>query len=124
MLTAWGQVADAARLYGAAEAFCQQTGVDFGDVWDLERALGLPEPWQQADTPLRKEAELLRTVVRSGRGGGVLPPLEAPERAAQAWAVGGALPFEAAMAEALALAPLVWPMRPRNIPRHVARPHP
>jgi predicted ATPase/class 3 adenylate cyclase len=104
VLTAWGQVTDAARLYGAAEAFCQQTGVIFGDVWDLERALGLPEPWQQADTPLRTEAELLRAVVRS-RGGGVLPPLEAPELAAQAWAVGKTLPFEAAMAEALALDP-------------------
>ena len=101
LLAAQGQWRTAARWYGATEAFCAQSGQDFPAMWDLERALGLPEPWLRANEPMRTEAELIHATVVA-RGGRV-PPLPDPAQAAEEWAIGTALPFEAALTEALAL---------------------
>jgi DNA-binding CsgD family transcriptional regulator len=100
LLAARGEWPRAARWYGATEAFCMRTGQDFQAMWDFERALGLPEPWLRADTPMRKEAEIVRALVLA-RGGRSLPPLPDPQRAAAEWARGQTLPFAEATAEAL-----------------------
>jgi predicted ATPase/DNA-binding CsgD family transcriptional regulator len=99
-----GHWLEAARLYGAAEAFCQRSGLEFRDIWDFERAFGLPEPWLRADAPLGREADLVRAAVEA-HSRRDLPPLPDPAAAAEAWAGGRSLSFEVAMAEALALDP-------------------
>jgi predicted ATPase/DNA-binding CsgD family transcriptional regulator len=107
VLAEHGHWTGAARLYGAAEAFCTRTGLDFGELWDVERAFGLPEPWLRAETPLRhQEAALLRAVVRPRDA---MPArLPAPQRAAEAWASGQTLPIADAIAIALAVTPPRW----------------
>jgi predicted ATPase/DNA-binding CsgD family transcriptional regulator len=101
ILAALGRWEDAARWYGAVEAFCARMGLNFPVFWEFERAFGLPEPWADAEKPLGAEPALVRTVAQNY--GGTLPPLPAPHGAAAAWAHGTSLPFEVVMAEALAL---------------------
>jgi non-specific serine/threonine protein kinase len=99
-LAAVGRWAEAARFFGAAESLCERTGLSFagfGFAW--QRALGLPEPWQQADDPFG-EASALRAAVQTWTAR-PLPPLPDVAAAAELWAIGRALPSEVAVAEAL-----------------------
>jgi non-specific serine/threonine protein kinase len=101
VLAALGRWQEAAHWYGAVEAFCGRKGLNFRVFWEFERAFGLPEPWLGPEKPLRAEPALVRAVVEM-HGGVDMPPLPDPDLAAAAWAVGLALPFEDAMAMALA----------------------
>lgn len=103
VLISSGNWVDAARLYGAAEAFCERHGVRFADLWEFERAIGLPEPWQQATTPLGREARLVQSVVFARGELPPLPPLPDSERAAQEWTRGRELATEAVLAMAHAV---------------------
>jgi predicted ATPase/DNA-binding CsgD family transcriptional regulator len=97
-----GDWVTAARLFGAAEAYCERQGLRFVDFWQFERAFGLPEPWQHGSEPLRPTPGLIRAVALA-HGVGELPPLPDPQRATQEWAAGRQLSDEAAIAAARAV---------------------
>ncbi len=96
VLATLGRWRDAARLYGATEAFCRRNGLDFHAVWALEWSFGIPESWWRTDRPLGAEAELVRHVARK-HGHVAFPVLPAPHEAAAAWESGWALTFEEAI---------------------------
>jgi len=101
-LAALGRWPEAAILLGAADAFCDRTGVDFterGMVW--QRAAGLPEPWQAAGAARGWLARLRDAVVASGLG--APSPLADPDEAARLWATGRTLAEDDAVAMALAV---------------------
>jgi predicted ATPase/DNA-binding CsgD family transcriptional regulator len=120
-LAATGRWREAARFFGAAEAACEQAGLPFEThTWRWQRALGLPEPWQQGHAALG-EAELLHAAVRA-RGGGAFPPLPDSVAAAAHWASGRAAPMTEIVAAALtvdlAAAPsLLVDPAPATLPR-------
>jgi DNA-binding CsgD family transcriptional regulator len=79
---------EAARLFGATEAFCDRAGLTFfSDVWTWQRDMGLPEPWQPGTEPTAAAR--------------MDPPASDPAVAA-AWIAGGHLETEDAVAAALA----------------------
>jgi predicted ATPase/DNA-binding CsgD family transcriptional regulator len=99
-LAALGDHATAARLFGAGEALHDTFGYDFErEVFDRQRAFGLPEPWARRDDPPRAYADLHRACSGTHR----LPPIRDPDEAATRWAAGRRLSLEDAVAEARAV---------------------
>jgi predicted ATPase/DNA-binding CsgD family transcriptional regulator len=93
-----GRWASAARLFGATEAICARTHINFSDwIFGWQRAIGLPEPWQQGE--LHGLPARLRSVVQD-QFPRELPPLPDPAAAARFWAAGGGMSLEEAIAEA------------------------
>jgi DNA-binding CsgD family transcriptional regulator/tetratricopeptide (TPR) repeat protein len=108
-----GRWQEAALLFGATEAACNQAGYRFWeDYWPWERAHGLPEPWQRSDEPYG-HAEQIRVAVEA-HGRKVLSPIPDPATADELWAAGRALPLADAIGQALAvsLSPPATPLRP------------
>jgi DNA-binding CsgD family transcriptional regulator len=104
-LAAAGCWAAAARLFGAAEAYHEASGLPFDlETMDRQRALGLPEPWQRAGEPFGS-GEALRAALR-GRVTVALPTIPESDLASRLWAEGRALPVAEAIAEALNVAPV------------------
>nr|MBA3449924.1 hypothetical protein [Chloroflexia bacterium] len=100
ILAAEGHWRDAARLFGATEAFCDKTGFAFaGGIWELTRAFGLPQPWQGAEDFVGQAAGVRAAVLRHKRS--TLPPLPDPAVAAELWALGQNVPIEQAVSDAL-----------------------
>jgi non-specific serine/threonine protein kinase len=62
-LAAAGRWQEAARLFGAVEAFHESAGLVFRETMDRQRALGLPEPWQRAGQPFGQEDHLRHAVL-------------------------------------------------------------
>ncbi|MBA3450896.1 MAG: LuxR family transcriptional regulator [Chloroflexia bacterium] len=90
---------EAARLFGATEAYCQRTGLSFfGDVWNWQAA-GVPEPWCGAIVPAANSEEGRIEPLASGTA--LVPPV--PALAAEIWAAGRELPIAEAVALALAV---------------------
>jgi predicted ATPase/DNA-binding CsgD family transcriptional regulator len=103
-LAALGQWKDAARIFGATEALCERTGIPFQvHVFDWQRALGLPEPWSQADAPFGFGAAA--TLHAQVHAAGLPPPAPLPHPAASTdqWASGRLAPIVTVVAEALSL---------------------
>lgn len=100
-LAAIGRWQEAAPLFGAAQALCDRTDYPFDEhpfLW--QRALGLPEPWQQAAAPFGAGARL-REAVQALRGS-PLPAIPDPDEAARLWEVGRLMSMDDAIAAALA----------------------
>ena len=105
-----GRWEEAARLFGAVEAWCERTGVSFGqEIWPTQRAVGLPEPWQRGDEGLwgdeivwawEEPLDVVQAEIRRARP---LPPLPDPAQAADLWAAGRRVTIADAVAEALAV---------------------
>jgi non-specific serine/threonine protein kinase len=107
MLAAQGRWQEAAWLFGATEAYCDQIGVSFTDrVWNLTRAFGLPQPWQGETMFSRRASTMWAATLRRLPNG--LPPLPDPDAAAALWEAGRAFP----MADAVAYALVADPSRP------------
>jgi DNA-binding CsgD family transcriptional regulator/tetratricopeptide (TPR) repeat protein len=101
-LAASGRWETAARLFGAAEALCERSGLPFGPAtFDRQRALGLPEPWQRDEEPYGLEAPLRTALVSAGLP--LLAPLPDVHAARRHWAAGRLLAADTAIAEALAV---------------------
>jgi non-specific serine/threonine protein kinase len=101
-LAAAGRWEGAARLFGAAEAFCERVGMAFHPpLFDWQRALGLPEPWLRAGVGFGVADRLRQTVEQVGTS--ALPPLPDPAAADRLWAAGRLISVETACAEALAI---------------------
>jgi len=100
-LAAAGRWEQAARLFGATEALCEQAGLSFM-FWAMEgqRALGLPEPWLRADEPFGLKACI--QAAAAGRAIVSLPVLPDLQAAEKFWTEGHAVPTEQAIADALA----------------------
>jgi len=97
-----GRWTDAARLFGATEARCERAGIEFGrSVFDWQRAIGFPEPWQQAGASFGMVTTFRSAVQAQALGS--LPPLPDPAAAARLWADGRGLPLDQVIAEALAV---------------------
>jgi DNA-binding CsgD family transcriptional regulator len=120
-LAAAGRWEEAARLFGAAEAFCERTGIAFHPpLFDWQRALGLPEPWLRAGVGFGAAARLRQTVEQVGSA--ALPPLPDPAAAAHLWADGRNVPLAEAIAEALAV-DLSTPGTLQELPAPVSSTH-
>jgi DNA-binding CsgD family transcriptional regulator len=103
-----GRWRETAQLFGAAEAWCEQSGYHFwDDHWPWERAYGLPEPWQRGEEPLGPH-DWMRTA-SVAYGSTPLPPLPDPTAAAELWAAGRGIPIKEAVAQALAVDLAVTP---------------
>jgi non-specific serine/threonine protein kinase len=94
-----GNWRDAARLFGASESLHERYGYRFVDSMNVERALGLPEPWLRAGESFGA-CQPLRDVLWGDRVVG-LPPIPDPAAAAALWAAGRDLDIATAVAEAL-----------------------
>jgi DNA-binding CsgD family transcriptional regulator len=102
ILAAEGRWQESAQLYGAAEAYCDQSGYPFRTLaWQWQRVAGLPEPWQRGEEPFGRLESLREAVVASGPP--PLPPLPDPAAAAELWAAGRSHPIEDAVDYALSL---------------------
>ena len=102
ILAAAGRWPEAAQLFGAAEAFCEQCGFRFwDDVWRWQRVVGLPEPWQRGDEAFGEFAGVRAAVVATGSK--PLPPLPDLAAADEFWAAGRGMPIEDAVKQALAV---------------------
>jgi non-specific serine/threonine protein kinase len=102
ILAAAGRWQDAARLFGATEAFCEKSGFAFsGDIWHLTRAFGLPQPWGGAEDYVGQAAGIRAAVLR--RAPNALPPLPDPDAAAELWAAGKNVPIEHAVTQTIAV---------------------
>jgi predicted ATPase/DNA-binding CsgD family transcriptional regulator len=102
ILASEGRWREAAQLFGAAEAWCDQSGYHFwDDHWPWERAYGLPEPWQRGNEPFG--ANDWMRAAKVAYGSKPLPPLPDPAAAAERWAAGRRIPIEEAVAQALAV---------------------
>jgi hypothetical protein len=100
-LAATGQWQSAARLFGAAEAIHDASGLAFIlESMDRQRALGLPEPWLRA-TESFGIGQRLREALQS-QGQISHAPIPDPEAANRLWSLGRRRPPEEAIAEALA----------------------
>ena len=89
-------------MFGAAEAACDRSGYLFWeDFWPWERAHGLPEPWQHGHESFGHAAGIRSAILAHGVT--PLPPIPDPARADELWAQGRAMPFEDAIALALAV---------------------
>lgn len=101
-LAAVGRWSEAAQLFGATEALCERIGMVFRwNVFDWQRALGLPEPWQQSASSFGSATALRSAVLQLGIG--PPPPLPDPDAAAEHWAGGRLEPIADAIATALAV---------------------
>ncbi|MBA2598060.1 MAG: hypothetical protein H0V00_15660 [Chloroflexia bacterium] len=102
ILAADGRWREAARLFGATEAFCEKSGFAFhGNIWQLTRAFGLPQPWQGAENFVGQAAGIRAAVLRYRAA--TLPPLPDPAAAAEHWSTGRGVPIEQAVNDALAV---------------------
>jgi predicted ATPase/DNA-binding CsgD family transcriptional regulator len=102
ILAATGRWPEAAQLFGAAEAFCDQYGFRFLDeFWRLQRVVGLPEPWQRGEEDFGEFAGVRAAVMATGAR--PLPPLPDPVAADEFWAAGRRMPIEDAIDRALAV---------------------
>jgi DNA-binding CsgD family transcriptional regulator len=102
MLAVAGRWQEAAWLFGATEAFCEQRGLAFTqDIWSLTRAFGLPQPWQGDEDFTGQAAGMRAETLR--RLPDPLPPLPDPAAAAEVWAAGRGVAIEEAVAHALAV---------------------
>jgi predicted ATPase/DNA-binding CsgD family transcriptional regulator len=102
ILATEGRWREAAQLFGAAEAWCEQSGYHFWeDHWPWQRAYGLPEPWQRGEEPLGAHDWMRAASVAYGSN--PLPPLPDPAAAAELWAAGRGIPVEDAIAQAIAV---------------------
>jgi DNA-binding CsgD family transcriptional regulator len=100
-LAAAGQWERAARLFGATQAMCERAGLPFGPAaLDRQRALGLPEPWQQAGESFGLDAPLRAALAGQAT---TLARVPDPGAGEQHWAAGRLLPAAEAVAEALAV---------------------
>jgi DNA-binding CsgD family transcriptional regulator len=100
-LASTSRYAAAARLFGASEALHAACGFDFArETLDRQRALGLPEPWARANTPLTGYQHLQRSL----RGKRPIVAIPLSEAADEHWASGRLLTLEQATAEALTVA--------------------
>jgi DNA-binding CsgD family transcriptional regulator/tetratricopeptide (TPR) repeat protein len=100
-LAAAGRWEEAARLFGAAEAYHAANHVPFElETMDRQRALGLPKPWLRAGEPFGS-GQALRDAL-AGRSV-VAPPIPDPEAAARLWAEGRLVPLDEVVTEALAI---------------------
>ena len=110
-LAAVGRWHEAARLFGATEAFCNRVGLDFLlDIMYEQAASDLPEPWQ-------REPALWRLVPD---GDGIPSSVPDPAVAAAIWATGRAVPIEEAVAEGLAVGFAARPARAAGTPNGAA----
>ncbi|HEU0115437.1 MAG TPA: helix-turn-helix transcriptional regulator, partial [Thermomicrobiales bacterium] len=99
---------EAATLFGATEAFCERTGLSFsGEVFQHQRRLGLPEPWQAG-------AALYPEILE--RGSNLPPPIPDPTGAGALWTAGRGMPIADAVAMALAVDPAKRPVKPPAAP--------
>jgi non-specific serine/threonine protein kinase len=91
---------EAARLFGAAEAFADGIGpACFSGSWLWQWEMGLPQSWLRDDLAAAAKGPWPGNPTRtSGR-----PPRTADAAAAAAWIAGRNLPIEIAVAEALAV---------------------
>jgi non-specific serine/threonine protein kinase len=102
ILAATGRWQEAARLFGATEAFCEKMGLAFSEeIWSLARVFGLPQPWQ-GDEDFTGQAAGVRAAVLQ-RPPAPLPPLPDPTLATEIWTAGRSIPMEEAVATALAV---------------------
>lgn len=100
VLASVGRWAEAAPLFGAAEALCDRTGFPFEQhsfMW--QRALGLPEPWQR-ETEGFGAGTRLHAAVRA-IGNGIFDPIPLPDAAALLWGKGRTAPFDEIVARVL-----------------------
>lgn len=115
-LAAVGRWAEAARLFGATESVCEQSGFDFHvHVLDWQRVLGLPEPWEQARASFGLLDELHQVI--QGQARESPPPLPDPAATDRHWADGRKMPLAEAITHALAMdlaAPSPFP--PKRVP--------
>jgi non-specific serine/threonine protein kinase len=103
VLAALGQWRRAAQVFGATETACEAMGLPFAaEVFDRQRALGLPEPWLQAGAPFGEDAPLREALSQHASG---LPSIPDPARAAADWAAGKAIARDEAIHLALRLDP-------------------
>ena len=91
VLAGVGRWQEAAGLFGAAEAYCDKAGYDFGHNFDVIRGFGLPQPWQ-GEEGFAGQPTVMRTET---------PPLPDPDAAARLWAAGRTWPMQDAVAHAL-----------------------
>lgn len=99
-LAAAGRWRDAARLFGADEAWHALAGWPFDlETMNRQRALGLPEPWFRAGDAFGT-AQPLHDALWASRE--PLPPIPNPADAEEVWAAGRKLSFDEAAALALA----------------------
>src|SRR5690606_13058177 len=90
------------------EALNDALGFEFWrEVFNRQRALGLPEPWLGVDSSFG-DFHVLRTALLDTPP---LPPIRDPQTAAEAWVDGRALPLAAVVSEALAAQPPPAPSR-------------
>jgi predicted ATPase/DNA-binding CsgD family transcriptional regulator len=102
VLAAMGRWQAAAQLFGATEAACTAMGLPFAvEVFDRQRALGLPEPWLRAEESWGEDAPLRQALRRRTS----LPPIPDPARAAAEWTAGKAMALDEAIRLALAFDP-------------------
>ncbi len=101
-LAALGRWREAATLFGAAEALCQRTGLDYDShAFEWQRAAGLPDPWQRAGVPFAW-LDRLRAVVEA-QAATALPPVPDAVAADALWAAGRALAMDEAVTMALTI---------------------
>ena len=99
-LAAMGRWREAARLFGADEAYHMRGGFHFElETMDRQRALGLPEPWLRAGESFGA-GQPLRDALWSSRPVPI-PPIPNPETAATLWQEGRGLTIEEACRLAL-----------------------
>lgn len=102
ILAVSGRWREAAWLLGASEAYCEEIGLDFSqDVWQLTRAFGVPQPWQDREDYSGQARAIRDAVLR--RGAAPLPPIPEPMTAATLWAAGRMAPIAEAVHYALAV---------------------
>lgn len=100
-LAGLGQIPTASRLFGASEALHQTYGIPFErETFDIQRALGLPEPWAREDETVGV-ALRLRSELRANRTTS-LPAVHDHSMLDRAWAEGRTLSLDDAVTEALA----------------------
>jgi predicted ATPase/transcriptional regulator with XRE-family HTH domain len=99
-LAATGRWQSAARLFGAAEAIHDASGLSFPlESMDRQRALGLPEPWLRAGESFGI-GQRLREALQSQRPVSH-PPIPDADVADRLWSLGRRLSPEEAIAEVL-----------------------
>ncbi len=101
-LAALGSHAEAARFFGACEALNDALGFEFWrEVFNRQRALGLPEPWLGADASFGDFQRLRDARIDAPP----ISPIRDPQAAADAWAEGRTLPLTTVVSNALAAEP-------------------
>lgn len=101
-LAAIGNHLEAARVFGACEALNDALGFDFWrEVFDRQRALGLPEPWLHASGSFG-DFQCLRAALTPANS---LEPIHDLQAASSAWTEGRALALAVAVSKALAAEP-------------------